>query len=113
MTFGYLKRIGMDPLGGSSEDSGSSLVVSGGDCDPQPYEGPCELLNATAIQVDGRRAVRAQYRLTDAPGRVRVERNITDMTIQEIEAEPLLSCRGEWMAGPCPTGPFVFSALSE
>lgn len=111
MTFGYLKRIGMDPLGGSNEESGRTLAVSGGDCDPQPYEGRCELLNATAIQMDGRRAVRAQYRLLDAPGRVRVERNVLGKTIQEIEAEPQLSCRGEWMAGPCPPGPFVFSAL--
>lgn len=112
MTFGYLKRIGMDPLGASNEETGRSLTVSGGDCDPQPYEGPCELLNATAIQIDGQRGVRAQYRLLDAPGRVRVERTITGMSTGEIEAEPRLLCRGEWMAGPCPPGPFVFSALS-
>lgn len=112
MTFGYLKRIGMDPLGGTAPDSERSLAASGGDCDPQPYEGRCELLNATAIQLDGRRAVRAQYRLLDAPGRVRVERVVTGQTIGAIEAEPQLACRGEWMAGPCPTGTFVFSTLS-
>lgn len=111
MTFGYLKRIGVDPLSGFGQEATTSPVSSGSDCDPQPYDGPCELLGATAIQLDGRRAVRARYRLLDAPGRVRVER-VTHQSVAEIESEPQLSCRGEWMAGPCPTGPFVFSPLA-
>ena len=114
MTWGYLKRVGLDPLPAPDGPEATPSVQP--DCEPVEFDGLCELRSVTPLLGSSPtiRRLRAVYSLQGGPSGARVSRTElvnaarVDEAAEQLEAATPIRCRGVWMAGACESPPFVF-----
>ncbi|MEM6956965.1 MAG: hypothetical protein AAF645_14820 [Myxococcota bacterium] len=98
MTFGFLKRIGIDPL--APDRSEPVPVVADPECRSIDFEGLCEATQVTPLTGG---SFRIEYELVDGPGSIRAVR--TSGTVGER-----VRCSGTYLDGPCESAGFQFEA---
>ena len=111
MTYGQLKRFGMDPLAPDTVDSAPA-----DDCEYEHFQGRCELEGLTRLTPQGgQQRIRATYRLEGSDDRVdRIVRDTVaiDLLENNLTSDPIVECEGDRSIGACPPRAFVFENAS-